>query len=119
VVALIGDGSFNYNPVLAAFGFAQEYEMPILVILFNNQGYLTMKEDLRRYYPKGWAVKTDTFVGTSIRPDPDYPALARAYGGYGEKVEQPDQVRSALARGLEAIDSGQLALLDFRLQPVN
>jgi acetolactate synthase-1/2/3 large subunit len=119
VVALIGDGSFNYNPVLAAFGCAQEYQMPILVILFNNQGYLTMKEDLRRYYPEGWAVKTDTYVGTSIGPDPDYPALARAFGGYGEKVEDPAEVRSALERGLEAIKSGQLALLDFQLQSVN
>src|SRR6266480_1795118 len=36
VVALIGDGSFNYNPVTAAFGAAQEHRLPILIVLFNN-----------------------------------------------------------------------------------
>ncbi len=29
----------------ADLGFAQEYEIPILIVLFNNQGYLTMKEE--------------------------------------------------------------------------
>jgi len=119
VLALMGDGSFNYNPVVSAFGFAQEYQIPILVLLFNNQGYLTMKQDLKRYHPEGWAVRTNTFVGTSIRPTPDYPALARAFGGFAETVEDPRRIQETVQRGLEASESGQLVLLDIRLQPVN
>jgi acetolactate synthase I/II/III large subunit len=38
VIALIGDGSFNYNPVLAALGACQEHRMPMLIVLFNNAG---------------------------------------------------------------------------------
>jgi acetolactate synthase-1/2/3 large subunit len=119
VIALIGDGAFNYNPVLADLGFAQEYEIPILIVLFNNQGYLTMKEELPRYYPKGWAMKTGTFVGTSITPSPNYAAIAGAFGGYGEKVEEPSELGPALERGLAALSRGQDALLDIWLKPVN
>ena len=119
VVALMGDGSFNYNPGLAAFGFMQEYGTPILIVLFNNHGYLSMKSGLPKYYPKGWAVQTKNFVGTSIAPSPDYAAIARAFESYGESVEEPAQVRPAFERGLKAIAGGQGALIDIRLEPVN
>jgi acetolactate synthase-1/2/3 large subunit len=119
VLALIGDGSFNYNPVLPAFGFAQEHGTPILVVLLNNRGYLSQKSGVPRYYPEGWAVRTRTFVGTSITPSPDYAAIARAFDGYGEKVEEPGEVRTALERGLQAVGRGQTALIDVWLEPVN
>ena len=119
VVALIGDGSFNYNPVLGAFGVCQEHRLPILVVLFNNSGYLSQKSGIPRHYPDGFAVKSQTFVGTSITPQPDYAAIARAFDGYGEKVDDPGQVRAALQRGLQAVAKGQMALLDMMLQPIN
>jgi hypothetical protein len=37
---------------------------------------------------------------------------------YGEKVEEPGEVRKALERGLRAIGAGQVALIDIRLRPV-
>jgi acetolactate synthase-1/2/3 large subunit len=119
VIALIGDGSFNYNPVLAALGACQEHGMPMLIVLFNNSGYLSQKAGIPRHYPDGWAVKAQTFVGTSIAPNPDYAAIARAFDGYGEAVERPSEVRGALGRGLEAVRHGRVALLDMRLEPIN
>jgi acetolactate synthase-1/2/3 large subunit len=119
VIMLIGDGSFNYNPVTGALGVCQEHGLPILIVLFNNSGYLSQKSGIPFHYPGGFAVKSNTFAGTSITPSPDYAALARAFGGYGEKVEQPGQVRAALLRGLEAISKGQVALLDMTLEPIN
>lgn len=119
VICLIGDGSFNYNPVLAALGFADEYRAPILIVIFNNQGYLSQKSGIPEYYPQGWAVKSNIFVGTSITPNPDYAALAPIFGGYGEKVEDPTEVAPALNRGLAAVAAGKLALIDMRLEPVN
>lgn len=119
VIALMGDGSFNYNPALPALGFSQEHGLPILIVLFNNAGYLSQKRGIPRHYPGGWAVTSKTFVGTSITPDPDYAAVARAFGGYGETVEDPGRVRPALLRGLHAVANGQAALLDMRLEPVN
>lgn len=118
VVCAIGDGAFHYNPVPASFGAAQEHALPIFVILFNNAGYLSQKTDVATYYPQGQAVKTGRFAGTSIAPAPDYAALARAYGGVGERVEEPREVRAALQRGFDAVARGRLALVDVVLKPV-
>jgi acetolactate synthase-1/2/3 large subunit len=118
VVLTIGDGAFHYNPVVASFGAAQEHGLPVLVVLFNNAGYLSQKMDVAMYYPAGEAVKANRFVGTQITPRPDYAALARAFGGTGERVVKPAEVRPALERGLAAIADGQLALVDVTLDPV-
>jgi len=119
VIALIGDGAFNYNPVLAALGASQEHRLPILIVLFDNSGYLSQKSGVVRHYPEGWAVQSNTFVGTSIAPSPDYPAIARAFDGHGELVDDPGQVRAALQRGLRAVSSGRVALVAMALQPIN
>lgn len=118
VVCLIGDGSFNYDPAPAAFGAAQEHNLPMLVIMFNNQGYLSQKSGVPKYYPNGWAVKTNNYSGLHIVPCPDYATIAKAFDGYGEKVEEPGEVRKAVERGLRAVAGGQLALIDVRLKPV-
>lgn len=119
VVLVIGDGSFNYNPGIAGFGFAQEFRMPILIVLMDNHGYKSMKRGVPAYYPEGWAVRTNQFVGTSIAPAPDYAAIARAFDGFGERVQRPDTVGPVLERGLQAAREGRLALVDVWLEPVN
>ena len=57
------------------------------------------------------------FAGTSIAPQPDYVLVAQAFGGTGERVERPGDVRPALERGLRAAANGQLALVHFVLRP--
>lgn len=93
--------------------------MPLLIVIFNNAGYLSQKAGIPQHFPDGWAVKSNTFIGTSITPTPDYSSLAPMFDGYGEKVEDPGQVRAALLRGLEAVSKGRLALIDIKLEPTN
>ena len=118
VICTIGDGAFHYNPVVGSFGAAQEHKLPILVVLFNNSGYLSQKRDVSNYYPQGAAAKAGRVIGTPIAPAVDYVKLAQAYGGYGEKVTNPADVRAAIDRGLQAVGNGQLALLDMTLAPI-
>jgi acetolactate synthase-1/2/3 large subunit len=115
VVCTIGDGAFHYNPVAASFGASQELGLPLLVVLFDNAGYLSQKTDVVTYYPEGEAVRSGRFAGTGITPRPEYAKLAEAYGGYGEKVERPQEVPGALARGLEQQRQGRLALIHMVL----
>jgi thiamine pyrophosphate-dependent acetolactate synthase large subunit-like protein len=86
--------------------------------MFNNQGYLSQKSGIPKYYPDGWAVKTKQFSGLHIAPCPEYATIAKAFDGYGETVEEPGDVRKAVERGLRAVAGGQLALIDIRLKPV-
>jgi acetolactate synthase-1/2/3 large subunit len=113
VIALLGDGTFNYNPVLAAFGASNEYNLPIMTVIFNNQCYAAMRGH-PRYYPDGFSVSQKKFYGVAC-PSPDYPSLVEAYGGYGETVVEPSEVRHALIRALKNLEKGVESLLDVRL----
>ena len=115
VVALIGDGSFNYNPVLACLGYAQEYRQPLITIVMNNGGYLSMQRGITALYPQGWAARSNTFFGHGISPNPNYAALAAAFGARGEAVEEPSQIPAALQRAFEAERKGVSTILDVRL----
>jgi acetolactate synthase-1/2/3 large subunit len=100
--------------VVACFGASQELGLPLLVLIFDNAGYLSQKTDVVTYYPQGSAVQTGRFAGTAITPRPEYAKLAEAYGGYGEKVTSPREVRAALERGLEQART-RLALIHMVL----
>ncbi len=112
VVYLAGDGTFNYNPVLAGLGLAQEYGLPFLVIILDNGGYMAMKRSHQRLYPQGRAVRENAYLGVDIAPAPDYVKVAEAFGAYGEKVTQPEKIAVALKRAWRYIERGKAALLD-------
>ena len=111
VVTLIGDGGFLYNPVLQSFGAARDFNLPIMVVIFNNGKYAAMQNMHKRLYPTGTAVEKDTYLGTFIN-GPDYVKVIEAFGGHGERVESPDELVAALKRGYEAVSSGKTALID-------
>ena len=115
VFVLIGDGGFHYNPVPSCLGLAQEYELPIIVVVFNNQRYLSMERGLLKYYPDGVSKKTGVHFGGPILPNPDYRLYADIYGGYGVRVTDPKDIPPAIAQALEHAARGRLALVDVVL----
>jgi acetolactate synthase-1/2/3 large subunit len=117
VVCVIGDGALHYNPVHAAFGFAQEHGAPILTVVCNNRGYLSQTWNVHKYFPDGTAVRTGHFIGNVIAPTPDYAKLVEAYGGSGERVTQVDALDAAIGRALAALAAGRSALLDVFVEP--
>jgi len=109
-VALVGDGAFNYNPVQAAFGAAQEYDLPLLVVLFDNSGYQVMNPAYDEHY-EGQAA-----YGTKISPKPDYVSMVTAWNVHGETVDSSQAVRSAVENGLRTVrEEGRSVLLDVVL----
>ncbi|HEY2620469.1 MAG TPA: thiamine pyrophosphate-dependent enzyme [Acetobacteraceae bacterium] len=117
VVCVIGDGAFNYNPVPACLGLAQQYGVPVLVIICNNQGYVSQEWNLYKYFPSGYALRDNNPYGRVIEPTPDYAAIAPAFGAHGECVTEPGQLEPAISRAIDAVQQGRLALLDVRLEP--
>ena len=113
VVAAVGDGSFNYNPVVACFGLCQERGLPILTVIFNNHGYASQQGGLEHHYPDGYGARGGgRELATSIMPRPDYPKLAEAFGGWGQAVDHPAEIMPALQRGIAAVREGKPALVD-------
>jgi acetolactate synthase-1/2/3 large subunit len=68
--------------------------------------YGTIRMHQERDYP-------GRISGTGLS-NPDFAALAKAYGGYGETVTSNDEFPKAFARALAA---GSFALLDLQLDP--
>ena len=64
-------------------------------------------------FPKGWAKKTGSFPFSDFKPSPASEKIVEAHGGYGERVERPQQARPALGRALKAVqEEGRQAVLN-------
>jgi acetolactate synthase-1/2/3 large subunit len=99
-----GDGDFVMSS--PEFATAVQYELPIVVLLVNNGMYATIRMHQERQFP-------GRVIGTSLE-NPDFVALAQAYGGYGERVERTEDFEAAFER---ALASGKPALLDLPVDP--
>ena len=115
VVTIIGDGAFLYNPVLQSLGASRDFNLPIMAVIFNNTKYSAMQGMHLKMYPDGIAVDTDVFHGTHINA-PDFTKVAEAFGAYGERVEDPEQVQQALKNGLRAMEEGRSAIIDVAIK---
>ena len=114
VVALMGDGSFLYNPIIPALGAAKEYDLPILIVVFNNSAYSAMRGTHLDFYPGGVAQTTGVFHGVHIA-GPNYAQLVEPFGGHGERVDDPAMLKPALEKALAAVKAGHVAVLDVVL----
>jgi acetolactate synthase-1/2/3 large subunit len=88
VVCIAGDGDFLMNGQELAT--AKRYGANLLVLVIDNQSYGTIRMHQEREYP-------ERLSGTDL-VNPDFAALARAYGAWAETVERTDQFAPALAR---------------------
>ena len=88
VVCVAGDGDFLMNGQELAT--AARYGANILVLVIDNQSYGTIRMHQEREYP-------ERLSGTDL-VNPDFAALARAYGGWAETVERTEDFAGALER---------------------
>lgn len=104
VVAFAGDGCFLMTGQELAT--AVQYDVPIVIILVNNGMYGTIRMHQEREYPGRESA-------TALR-NPDFTALARAYGAHAERVETTEAFAPAFERAMAA---GAPALLELMLDP--
>ena len=103
VIATVGDGSYLFNVPTSCHFVSQAYNLPILIVIFNNQCWGAVRGAAASVHPEGWAVKTNHFPLSELSPTPAYEVICQANGGYGERVEEPDEVLPALKRALHAV----------------
>jgi acetolactate synthase-1/2/3 large subunit len=114
VVLLTGDGSFLYNPALAAFGAASANALPTLTIILNNREYGSMKRNHLALYPAGLAKQTGIHHGTTVN-SLDYSEVSRTFGGFGRRVTDAADLADAIRQARAATESGQAAILDLMM----
>ena len=105
VVTFAGDGEFMMTGQELAT--AVQYGAGVLIIVFNNSMFGTIRMHQEKTYP-------GRVSGTTLH-NPDFAALARAYGGHGEIVETTADFAPALERALAHANGKQLpALIELR-----
>ncbi|WP_327406504.1 thiamine pyrophosphate-binding protein [Streptomyces sp. NBC_01288] len=112
VVLTIGDGAFTYNPVIPSYDASNAYELPLLIVVFNNRVYKSMNMNHRRFYPEGAAADTGEWLGTDLHRLPRLAAFAEPFGMHTETVDAPEALAPALERALKAVAEGTTAVVD-------
>ena len=104
VVCVSGDGDFMMSG--HELGAAVQERLPIVVLVVNNGMYGTIRMHQERLFP-GRVVGTDLV-------NPDFVALARAFGAYGELVSRTADFPAAFER---ALSHEGPSLLELRVDP--
>ena len=96
-----GDAAIGFTGM--DFETAVRERIPILSILLNN---FSMAIEL-----KVMPVSTEKYRSTDISGN--YADMAKAFGGYGERITDPGEIIPAIKRGIEQTQQGKPALLEF------
>jgi thiamine pyrophosphate-dependent acetolactate synthase large subunit-like protein len=100
-INLWGDAAIGFTGM--DFETAVRERIPILSILLNN---FSMAIEL-----KVMPISTEKYRSTDISGN--YADMAKAFGGYGERVTQPGDIKAAIQRGIAQTQAGKPALLEF------
>ncbi|PWT79048.1 MAG: acetolactate synthase [Chloroflexi bacterium] len=104
VALLLGDGSFGLNGM--EFETMVRHKLPIVGVIGNDGQWATIK------HPQKAMLGHST--GSDLAPGIRYDRMVEAFGGYGELVERPEQIRPALER---AFASGKPACVNVITDP--
>ncbi|MDB5619306.1 thiamine pyrophosphate-binding protein [Tardiphaga sp.] len=102
VICLAGDGCFMMAS--QEFATAVQQHLPIVIIIVNNAMYGSIRMHQELNFPHRPS-------GTDLL-NPDFAALARCYGAFGEAIERHEDFPGAFARALEA---GKPAIIELRV----
>jgi len=108
VIVAAGDGDFMMSA--AELATAVQYGAAILVLVFNNSMYGTIRMHQEREFP-------GREHGTRL-VNPDFARLAESFGAFGAAVGTTDEFGTALANALAFIRDKHLpALIELRTDP--
>lgn len=105
VFAFAGDGCFQMT--LQELGTAMQHQLGIVVLVCNNGAWGTIRAHQERDYPgRSFALDLE---------NPDFAALAKAYGMHGEAIERTEDFADALSRARDFVSKqSRPALIELR-----
>ncbi|BDZ64821.1 thiamine pyrophosphate-dependent enzyme [Agromyces mangrovi Wang et al. 2018] len=112
VIFTVGDGAFLYNPIVQSLMTAKDLGLPVLIVIFNNKKYLSMKMNHLRFYPEGSAVQEDDHLGVDLSTQPELSAFAAPFDMYHAAVDDPAELPRVLREATDAVISGTTAVVN-------
>ncbi|MEX2425984.1 MAG: thiamine pyrophosphate-binding protein, partial [Thermomicrobiaceae bacterium] len=86
VVAIMGDGGFQYS--MQELATASQFDVGLPIVIFNDSTYTAVKEEQAAEHDR-------RFIAVDLK-NPDFVALARAYGIEGVRAESPEALKEAI-----------------------
>ncbi|GLZ07805.1 thiamine pyrophosphate-binding protein [Actinomadura sp. NBRC 104412] len=116
-VAIIGDGDLLMAP--GALWTAVHYRIPLLIVVNNNRSFHNDEEHQYAVARHRGRPVDNSWIGMRIDgPAVDLAAMARSYGAWAAgPVTDPAALPAALGDALQAVDEGQVALVDVHTAP--
>lgn len=112
VLYTVGDGAFLYNPIVQSLLAAKDFDLPVLIVIYNNKKYLSMKMNHLRFYPQGAAVTTENHLGVDLSTQPELSAFAAPFDMFHAEVDDPADLERVLAEATAAVKSGTTAVVN-------
>lgn len=112
VITVVGDGSYMFGNPLSYHFVGHAEKLPTLTVIANNHSWHAVRNSTLSVYPSGDAAKSNVMPLTLLEPSPSFEKTIDVCGGYGEKVDKPENLRAALQRGMDAVRSGTPAVIN-------
>lgn len=103
VVAALGDGSHMFANPVVCHQIAAANDLPILTVVFNNQRWGAVDRATRSMYPDGKAARANRMPLTSLEPSPAFEQVVEASGGWGARVDDPDDLPSVMEKAVDVV----------------
>jgi acetolactate synthase-1/2/3 large subunit len=104
VIAVLGDGSYLFSNPVAVHHAAAAHQLPVLFVITNNAMWGAVRRATLGMYPQGEAARSNKPPFIDLDELPAFEQVCAAAGGYGERVEDPADLPSALERALHAVN---------------
>jgi acetolactate synthase-1/2/3 large subunit len=86
----------------SAVATAVEYQIPVVWLVWNNLGYVSILDQQLGYFGAGRELVTSFRDPGGQLFSPDYAAMARAMGAEGQTVERPSDLAGQLDAAIRA-----------------
>lgn len=111
VIGVLGDGDFMMT--MQELSTAVQYDIPIVTIIANNMGWISIKDLQSAVYGAERAYATDFAKSDGSIYTPDFKTIAEAFGCFGQRVENGDDIKPALKK---AFDSGKPSVIEVMVE---
>lgn len=107
VIAVVGDGDFMMT--MQELSTAVQYNIPVVIVLINNQGWLAIKDLQMAVYGEDRAFGNDFIDHKGELYSPNYQDIAKGFGMKSIKISKKEEVKNAFE---EAIGYGAPVLIE-------
>ena len=99
VVGLVGDGDFMMH--MQELSTAVRYNLPVIIIIFNNKGWISIRDLQMAAFGEQTAFATD-FMREDEEYSPQFAEIAQDFGCHGQRISRAEELEPAVRAALKA-----------------